>query len=378
MSYQGRLRMTKIDIVTINCGKLFLWENVDNIIENLVHVDQIQDVDIFVLGCQELTSVENGSFSGIVNEYITILQKSVLKQLGSGWQACAANHLGSITNLVFTDSKYKIENVQLLNIPRGFLGSSLKGSSIVSLQLDHKDFDSADITNDDNNRWEQFIFVCNHLTAKDGDKFLKYRQSDLVEIISKLKKQIYNWDDCHVFLYGDLNFRVNYNIKNVGFNELVNDELTYLLQNESIFEDFDEFKINFKPTYKYKLYQEDTYNNKRISSWCDRIIYKNYSKNSRNESKNNIKTNGTQSLNLIKYDSLSREKFLWTDHQPVELIIEVPTLFTNENPIVKQELYQNEKIDLIIGYACWLISSKVYVIIIIMILFLIWVWSTSY
>lgn len=364
--------MTTIDIVTVNCGKLFLCENVDETTTNLINVDHLEDLDIFILGCQELTTIENGSFHGIVTHYIKVLQKSLLKQLGQDWKIGATNHLGTIINLIFIKSKHKIENVQLLNIPCGLFKSSLKGSSVIMLQFWNSNRSNDDVLDQDHT-WEQFIFVCNHLTAKDGDKYLSYRQNNLTEAISKLKKIVYNWDDSHVFIYGDLNFRVNYNIKNISNNALKHDELTYILANEAILKDFKEFEINFKPTYKYVLYQENSYNKKRIPSWCDRILYKTYHDNCETDDTQNI-----QEPHLIKYSSLSREMLLWTDHQPVELIIDVPAKYTKENPIIKQDLYQSEVIDVLIGYSCWLFRNKVYILGITMMLLIFWVWIIKY
>lgn len=81
---------------------------------------------------------------------------------------------------------------------------------------------------------------------------------------------------------GDLNYRLNASISKqdqihgLSTNPtllLETDQLLSLLKHESVLAGFQEEKIDFPPTYKFKP-NTSFYNSKRSPSWCDRILFK--------------------------------------------------------------------------------------------------------
>ena len=83
---------------------------------------------------------------------------------------------------------------------------------------------------------------------------------------------------------GDLNYRIN----NDNFDETVEmikqnkmfelrklDQLRLEKEAGNVFAEFEEGKINFPPTYKFKVGTHDYDSEKvRTPSWCDRILYR--------------------------------------------------------------------------------------------------------
>jgi inositol polyphosphate 5-phosphatase INPP5J/K len=118
-----------------------------------------------------------------------------------------------------------------------------------------------------------------------------------------------------VFFFGDLNFRLkkldNKTIENKIFNKeyenLEYDQLKHCISNNECFNEFNEAKIKFAPTYKYDINKDtyDTSSKKRRAAWCDRILYKLNTQNNNN----NI------NVNELEYNTLNNYKH--SDHRPV-------------------------------------------------------------
>ena len=120
-----------------------------------------------------------------------------------------------------------------------------------------------------------------------------------------------------VILSGDLNNRIDFNIKD-DIDELIKqknpeilwdkDQLTKEIKREN---EFQEGIINFMPTYKYKD-NSDEYDYERKPGWTDRILYK---------SKKNY------DIMLCKYNCI-KEVYL-SDHKPVYAVFKIN--FKNKN-----------------------------------------------
>jgi hypothetical protein len=99
--------------------------------------------------------------------------------------------------------------------------------------------------------------------------------------------ETYNLFEHDILLWcGDLNYRINSDsyedvVQKVKDNKLAElREVDQLLQEKkagNVFAEFEEAKLKFPPTYKFKVGTND-YDYKtskiRIPSWCDRILYR--------------------------------------------------------------------------------------------------------
>ena len=93
-----------------------------------------------------------------------------------------------------------------------------------------------------------------------------------------------------MFWFGDFNFRVEDEFKNVltSISEgkllgiLEKCQLNMLRSQNEIFSDFHEGEINFKPTYRRIRHHNNSYSNKKNQSpsFCDRIFFRSLSKDS--------------------------------------------------------------------------------------------------
>lgn len=146
-----------------------------------------------------------------------------------------------------------------------------------------------------------FCFVCSHLAAHEGAKYVQQRHDDVIEIMRNLSRnknyslppmQQYN----HVFWLGDLNYRLDVKrvvpaathwsheqkwahvvdlIERGRYKELAGlDELIHEIKAKRIFVNFSEGDIDFAPTFKvcrgkdYCAYQP-----LRVPSYCDRVLW---------------------------------------------------------------------------------------------------------
>ena len=103
------------------------------------------------------------------------------------------------------------------------------------------------------------------------------------------------------------------------------DQLSALLREKhSVFDGLKEEPITFPPTYKYKVNRltNQQYGTLRIPSWCDRILYTDYSK---------IPSDVDVDV-VARYIAVPRvESLVFTDHQPVMLLLDVPVLPSGRN-----------------------------------------------
>ncbi|XP_032457292.1 inositol polyphosphate 5-phosphatase E isoform X2 [Nasonia vitripennis] len=180
-----------------------------------------------------------------------------------------------------------------------------------------------------------FLFITTHLTphTKNIDKrFMEIEKLvKWINCMNRLLNRKKNDDDIsdfdNVFLFGDLNFRIDESrndvikwIEKTHFGRKIpvavkEDQLNCLLNSKTHLHSFNEAPITFPPTYKYdpKSQVIDSSNKLRIPSYTDRILYK-----SRNQSKGTDNDNEIYSHQCIKclaYDSA--RSICLSDHKPV-------------------------------------------------------------
>lgn len=180
-----------------------------------------------------------------------------------------------------------------------------------------------------------FIFINCHFAPGDGKK--RERLDDYTKIIKNLNlpkqgntgspngssSDVTTRFDT-VFWMGDLNFRIEaYKGKqavedivkyieqqeHTNFEDLLSgDQLSKLIIEGSIFQGFQEGRINFRPTYKYDIGQDtfDTSSKNRVPSYTDRVLFRSKKKNS---------------IVCTHYNSPSNVRL--SDHHPVYAIFEV-------------------------------------------------------
>lgn len=100
---------------------------------------------------------------------------------------------------------------------------------------------------------------------------------------------------------------------------------------------FKEEKINFPPTYKFKLNSDDYDLSKlnRVPSYCDRVLFKSPTKNYFCQS--------------LGYNNIS--SFIQSDHRPVYATFNIKTIdINNEPPVLFLNIIANKSQNLEINY----------------------------
>ena len=166
------------------------------------------------------------------------------------------------------------------------------------------------------------IFCCGHFTSGDS------KNNERIKILEQLlQKEIsFNNITCSFkdfdiwFIFGDLNFRINYDYETAieyCQNQIIHflldaDQLSLSKKENKNLAVIDEGYIKFLPTYKY-IKDNDNYvfepGKIRVPSYCDRILFKNYF------NENN------RFIVLKQYDSISKVKF--SDHRCVFGVFEI-------------------------------------------------------
>ncbi|KAJ7343307.1 Endonuclease/exonuclease/phosphatase [Mycena albidolilacea] len=193
---------------------------------------------------------------------------------------------------------------------------------------------------------ETFTFVCAHLTAHAEN--LADRIADWHHIVGSLLfptpapadkgkgKPTTLYDTSHLFVLGDLNFRVVVPPEhplNGAASAVVGQALTAESEWEAL-KEYDQLLLErrnpaslafvglregefwrFKCSYKYQLGQVDAYSEKRMPSWTDRILYTTYTDSPDNPDESAIK-------NLL-YTSVPG--YTTSDHKPIVSLLLLPT-----------------------------------------------------
>lgn len=362
----------KVSVTTFNCGKEFPVENSKAIVKQLLFpyddgISQLELQDLYVLGFQELVPIWQGSFPAVNRDLIdritttavNCLNEKVSATQGDEQYSClGVNSLGAITIIVLYNNKaLKVkDDILKRNGKCGWFGTHLKGGTLISFQM----------TRNGEENWERFSYICAHLNANEGVNNRNQRIDDYKRIMSEVCDSEVAKSD-HFFFLGDLNFRVtstydptsDYSSTTTLRRLLENNEELNLLrkgEDEPLCKGFQELEITFPPTYKFMLFEKETYNTKRIPSWCDRILYKSYA----------VPTFAQEGT----YHSVPRSNaLLFSDHQPVNLTVRLPrstgmpvplSLHIEKYPLSWSSGLIGQIGDAVIGYCGWLVTKNVH------------------
>ncbi|XP_055597459.1 inositol polyphosphate 5-phosphatase OCRL-like [Uranotaenia lowii] len=259
--------------------------------------------DIYAVGLQE---IEFSAEKVILNE--TKIDRTWVNKIMSGLHSGAKyKELTSVrlvgmmlTVAVKAPLKDHISDFWTAAVPTGLINRGNKGGVGVSFQLNES----------------LLCFVNVHLAAHTQE--VERRNEDHDEIIQSMffgntMEGRFIDDHHHIFWIGDLNYRLNGDMtqafvseKNNDYNQLFPFDQLYLEKfREKIFQNYNEGKITFAPTYKYDPGTDnwDSSEKKRSPAWCDRILWK-----------------GSQ-IDLLKYDSVMQLRK--SDHKPVFAVFNV-------------------------------------------------------
>ncbi|CDK27948.1 unnamed protein product [Kuraishia capsulata CBS 1993] len=281
---------------------------------------------LLVFGFQEICSVIDSTSYATVNQHVIQMNDFLLGSLSArygsdySFSTVGINHTGSVALIVITPYPSKVSQVKTANMSCGRLLSSTKGGAGVRLKLRVKESENP----------VGFTFVAAHFMAAEGEKYLLRRNQNYLTLLQGM-----DFGDgfgvikprFHCFFMGDLNYRAS-----GGFHgkhrpssraseseRLISDfestdELSIYRTAGEVFWGFEEPPVTFKPTYKFKVGTSE-YTSKRVPSWCDRILYQNYTEEYHDT---------TEPLErVLEYNSIPSLKT--SDHIPVYLNIEVPT-----------------------------------------------------
>jgi len=277
-----------------------------SLIQWLYPKENMQLPDIYVIGFQEICNLNAKNIIVSNNSHKVENWKKIvinnLNQLGKFALVKCLDLIGIfIIILIKEDLCEYIKNIDTIILRTGLYGTlGNKGSCLIRFEFDNS----------------SFVFCCSHLKA--GYSQANSRTSEITEIMNKnfnLKNsgEINFKDHDFQFIFGDLNFRVDVDLQNcLNFIESGYLETLFLYDQlytkKSINIDLmglAESPINFRPTYKYQI-STDEYDlkDKRVPSWCDRIIF-----------------NNTKKIKGLEYNHV--EIFRDSDHKPIYGIYQI-------------------------------------------------------
>ncbi|RXW22318.1 hypothetical protein EST38_g3518 [Candolleomyces aberdarensis] len=195
---------------------------------------------------------------------------------------------------------------------------------------------------------ETFTFVNCHLTPFNHK--VKQRLNDYKHIVSTLlfppssaksKAPSTLYDTSHLFVFGDMNFRVDLPsthplsalVKTSQFSEAISsgssreelkefDQLTNEKNKGNVFVGLHEGEFwKFKCSYKYKVGEVDQYSVRRIPSWTDRILYATHKD-----------TPDQSAVKNLLYTSIP--SYTTSDHKPIITLLLLPPRDTTSSKII--------------------------------------------
>jgi endonuclease/exonuclease/phosphatase family metal-dependent hydrolase len=268
--------------------------------------------------------------------------KCVQNSVGDEYSLVAKHHLMEIKLMVFIHRKHlgRVGKVSVVSEATG-IGNVVgnKGAVAVRMELDDT----------------SLCFISSHLAAHEGAKFLQHRNENVLEIMRSLEKSSRTGNIpivhqcCHIVWMGDLNYRLDLQrtipkATTWSFEEkwdhinnatergdyvtlLQSDELRCEMEKQTVFANWSEGDISFKPTFKVERGQSrSSYQQLRLPSYCDRILYHSLPRHKAN-------------LKLIKYAAV--EEFSTSDHKPIYAVFNLSIaqpLRRYSNPIPQSTL----------------------------------------
>lgn len=297
--------------------------------------------DMFILGFQEIINLSaNNILSSNSNvEKIENLRKILTKNLNiiGKFTIVKMINLVGIYMIIFVKENLceYISKIETCTIKTGLMGTlGNKGYCIIR-------FNFQDVS---------LAFSCCHL--KSGENETNTRILEISEILNKnikLKdsKEIMIKDHDIYFIFGDLNFRLDIDIKkclelinNRRFKELFNyDQLNKNKNANRDIKLLNEMEINFPPTYKFNIESSEyTIREKHTPSWCDRIIFN-----------KNLKIKGIY-YNCIDY-------YKESDHKPIFGVYKIKINEYNSNLNPNEDI--NNKIGKFIPQNHYVIENNI-------------------
>lgn len=269
---------------------------------------------------EESSNKESQNTGNQMKKFSKVIENS----MPDGYELVAKYHLMEIKLLVFVHERHRSRVVKTERMSEGTgIGNMLgnKGGVAVKLTID-------DTT---------FCFVCSHLAAHEGAKFLQQRNEDVIEIMRNVERNKGKYglpvmhQYTHLFWMGDLNYRLDLKrvipaaitwshqdrwcyiidmIANRRFAEIAEfDELIHEMALGNVFSGFEEGQITFSPTFKVERgMRYSSYQSLRLPSYCDRILW-----HSLPLHKNHVK--------LVEYSSVPRIDS--SDHKPVYAVFDM-------------------------------------------------------
>ncbi|KAJ4906948.1 DNAse I-like superfamily protein [Raphanus sativus] len=237
------------------------------------------------------------------------------------------------------DLRKGISNLKVSCVGRGIMGYlGNKGSISISMSLHET----------------RLCFVCTHLTSgeREGDEVR--RNLDVTEILkrtrfsrsSKDSQPETIMDHDKVIWLGDLNYRlrtssdVHVQLMNHDWKALLEkDQLKIEQRAGRVFQGWEEGKIYFAPTYKYRV-NSDNYvvqtekskEKRRTPAWCDRILWK------------------ADGMTQLWY---TRGESRFSDHRPVQSLFSFHIDLTqNQSNRKTRSIHQNHRPNPVLSYTC--------------------------
>jgi len=222
--------------------------------------------------------------------------RSPYTECGKDWLETCKNHIGSRYRVVHATSRGQMRLVVFVRddaekaVSHVHSGSEATGVGHVMANkggvcISFKFWDTG------------LCFVNSHFAAHDGH--CEMRNSNYREIVGELRVGVQNIDLLnqfnHVFWMGDLNYRLDFTgteenpmtpqrrfwhkkVKQIMTGEykdmLQYDELSREKSASRVLHGFNEGSINFPPTFKMQKDSTNTYSQKRMPAWCDRVLWR--------------------------------------------------------------------------------------------------------
>lgn len=236
--------------------------------------EELSDFDLIVIGLEEMVDLTASNILYYNDEQMMIWRKylTALISRDSIYELITSIQLVGVCLFIFSKVKHVefIKEVSTSYVKTGLGGTAgNKGGVGISLKL----YNSL------------FCFVCAHFAAGNTYNNVQQRMKDFNDISQQLlfdrDRNIYDHD--YIFWVGDLNYRININYdvaKTFAHAEdiqrlLCQDQLIQGMRAQRVFENFNEGKIKFLPTYKYDFFSTayDTSEKARTPSYTDRILW---------------------------------------------------------------------------------------------------------
>ncbi|KAJ8683640.1 hypothetical protein QAD02_019432 [Eretmocerus hayati] len=291
-------------------------------------------VDLIVIGTQETYTCKG-------NKWVTFLQNII----GSSYILSGKKRLGKLKlvlflrrELVWFSSRPKADTV----LSNKYTIFKTKGAISLAIII----FGTS------------FLFITTHLAPHQDNSEKRVDQIERIirslddpkKLLSRDRKDIVKNFDC-VFLFGDLNFRINRPREEViswiskthfpteNSRILESDQLKEVLMSDTpTFKCFEEAPIAFPPTYKYARGGQvlDSSSKHRVPSYTDRILYRSKNTNLKTKERDDVTYSQNGVIQSLKYDS-ARE-ICSSDHKPVYGIYAVTVrsnLKVTQEPLVE-------------------------------------------